>query len=260
LTLEVDGSVHLRLFESAAAARIAHRQGVCRLLWLSQRERLRQTERELTARLKSACLQWALLHPGATCAGLIRDVLQAAGHRALAPRDAADIRTAADFTATAQSLGPRLAESVNRLAELATTCIDQGRALSESLARAPAAWKAAVTDMQTQLEALLPPGFLVHTPPARLNRLPAYLRAMRLRLEKLSRSPARDAQALAELAPLLAEWREAWARRPDDPALQDFRWQLEELRIALFAQEVRTLEPTSVKRLSRRWAEIRPVV
>ncbi len=259
LTLEADGSVHLRLFESSAATRAAHRQGVCRLLWLSQRERLRQTERDLAARLKTACLQWGLLHPGETCAGLIRDLLQAACRVALAPRDAADVRTAADFAATAQALGPRLADSVNRLAELAATCIDQGRALRESLARAPAAWRDAVADMQTQLDALLPPGFLAHTPPARLNRLPAYLKAMRLRLEKLSRSPARDAQAMAELVPLLADWRAACARRPDDPALQDFRWQLEELRIALFAQEVRTVEPTSVKRLAKRWAEISAV-
>ncbi|MFN3594163.1 MAG: ATP-dependent RNA helicase HrpA [Thiobacillaceae bacterium] len=257
LAIQTDGTVHLRLLESFAAARAAHRLGVCRLLWLSQRERLKQSERDLAARLKAACLHWGLLRAGETCAGLIRDLLAAACLSALAPRDAADIRTAADFATTAQTLGPRLAGAIDRLAELTATCLDQANALREALARAPAAWRDAVADMQGQLDALLAPGFLVHTPPARVGRLPAYLKAMRLRLEKLARHPARDAQAMAALAPLLADWRAAHARRPDDPDLQDFRWQLEELRIALFAQEVRTPEPVSVKRLTRRWAEIR---
>ena len=260
LTLEADGSVYLRLHESPAAARAAHRLGVCRLLWLCQRERRKQTERDLAARLKTACLQWGMLRPGETCPGLIRDLLVAACLLALAARDAADIRSAADFATTAQALGPRMAEGVERLVGLTTTCLDQASSLREALARAPAAWKAAVADMQRQLDALLPPGFLVHTPTTRLARLPAYLKAMHLRLEKLARNPTRDAQAMAALAPLLADWRTALARRPDDPALQEFRWQLEELRIALFAQEVRTAEPTSVKRLAKRLAEIREVV
>ena len=111
--------------------------------------------------------------------------------------------------------------------------------------------------MRSQLDELIRPGFLLDPPNRYLNRLSAYLRAMELRLEKLDKAPSRDAQAMAEMAPLLAAWRAPRRAGRDAAALEDFRWRLEELRIALFAQEVRTLEPVSVKRLMKRWQELR---
>jgi ATP-dependent helicase HrpA len=256
LEATADGGVRLRLFDGPAAARAAHRLGVSRLLWRAHPGLLRQTERDLASRLKTTCLQWGLIHSGSDGAALLRDILHAACIAAI-PGDLADIRSLEAYQATAQESRPRLAAEAAKVAAIAADCIDRAQRLRQRLAQAPSAWNDAVADMRAQLDALIHPGFLHGTPGQRLPRLPAYLKAMELRLDKLDKAPARDAQAMAEMAPLLAAWRAPRRRQLDEAALEDFRWRLEELRIALFAQEVRTDAPVSVKRLMKRWEEIR---
>jgi ATP-dependent helicase HrpA len=258
LAANPEGSVSLKLFDSRPTARDAHWRGVCRMVWLAHSALLRQTERDLAASLKPACLQYQLMDKTAGCTGLVRDILLAACLDAC-PTDPAEVRTAAAFTDLAARVRPRLPEAVHRTAGLAADCLSRAHTLQQTLAKAPAAWGEAVLDMQTQLGALVHPGFVADTPPAWLQRIPHYLRAISLRLEKLPKAQARDTQAMREFAPLSMAWtqRRSHQAGPDrDPALEDFRWRLEELRVALFAQEVKTLEPTSVKRLEKRWAEI----
>jgi ATP-dependent helicase HrpA len=115
--------------------------------------------------------------------------------------------------------------------------------------------------MREQLRALVFPGFLAQAPPERLAHLPRYLRAMERRLDKLAGHPERDAQNMRAMAPLLANYSGPPPKRMEDaagltPEMEDFRWRLEELRVGLFAQELKTPEPVSVKRLEKRWAEI----
>jgi len=253
----VDGQVGLRLFDHADEARTAHRLGVARLLWLGFPDFLKQGERDLAARLKPACLQYALMFKGQSCPGLARDVLAAA---VLSTRDVADIRDAAAFAAAALAIRPRLPETVTRLANVATECIAAAHRLDQALAKAPAVWKAAVTDMREQLDALVFPGFLAHHPGERLPHLPRYLKALEMRLAKLPNQTVRDTTAQRDMASLLGAWRNrverARAQGLNDPAVDAFRWQLEELRVSLFAQELKTPEPVSVKRLEKRWADI----
>ncbi|MDP2832025.1 MAG: DUF3418 domain-containing protein, partial [Pseudomonadota bacterium] len=188
---------------------------------------------------------------------LARDVLAAA---MLATREVADIRSQAAFAETAQAIRPRLSETCARLANTTTESIAAAQRLSQALNKTPAVWKVAVTDLREQLDALVFPGFLVAHPGERLAHLPRYLKAMELRLAKLPNQPARDSTAQREMAPLLTAWRNRVERQKaqgqNDPALDAFRWQLEELRVSLFAQELKTPEPVSVKRLEKRWAEI----
>ena len=253
----VEGQVNLRLFDHPDAARAAHRLGVARLLWLGFPDLLKQGERDLAVRLKPACLQYALLFKGVSCLGLTRDLLAAA---LFGLREVADIRGQAAFAEAAQAVRPRLSETSTRLATTATDCLAAAYRLSQALAKAPAAWKSAVTDLREQLDALVFPGFLTAHPGERLAHLPRYLKAMELRLAKLPNQPARDSTAQREIAPLLTAWRSRVerlkAQGQDDPALETFRWQLEELRVSLYAQELKTPEPVSVKRLAKRWAEI----
>nr|WP_230976842.1 ATP-dependent RNA helicase HrpA [Pseudothauera rhizosphaerae] len=119
----------------------------------------------------------------------------------------------------------------------------------------------AVADIQTQVAALLPKDFLVAFPWERLAQFPRYLKGAAIRLDKLRNNPARDAQLLAEWRALAQQWeRERTAKRRagvDDPQIEEFRWLLEELRVGLFAQELKTPMPVSVKRLQKIW-ETRP--
>lgn len=113
-------------------------------------------------------------------------------------------------------------------------------------------------DLQAQLARLMPKQFVLQTPWSQWQHLPRYLKGMQLRLDKWRQDAARDAKLLAELRPLEQRWqrRTTELRGARDPRLDDFRWQLEELRVGLFAQELRTPQPVSVKRLEKVWQSL----
>jgi len=98
------------------------------------------------------------------------------------------------------------------------------------------------------------------TPWERLQDLPRYLKAMQVRLDKCPNNPERDERHASHVAELWARYEERATKlrraHESDPRLEDFRWRLEELRVSLFAQELRTPYPVSFKRLDRLWAEI----
>jgi ATP-dependent helicase HrpA len=118
--------------------------------------------------------------------------------------------------------------------------------------------KEVAEDVAAQLQRLVPKRFVLDTPYAALQHLPRYLKAVTLRLDKLRADPARDAQRLAELRPLEQRWlrRQAELKGASDPKMDDYRWLLEELRVSLFAQELRTPQPVSAKRLDKAWQQM----
>ena len=113
-------------------------------------------------------------------------------------------------------------------------------------------------DVAGQLSRLLPKRFIVDTPWAQLAHLPRYLKAITMRLDKLRSDPTRDAQRLAELRPLEQRYLRHLAERrgAPDARLAEFYWLLEELRVSLFAQDLRTPQPVSVKRLEKAWMQV----
>src|SRR4029079_5257722 len=113
-------------------------------------------------------------------------------------------------------------------------------------------------DATQQLQRLMPKRFLAGTPWTRLQHLPRYLKGIVLRLDKLRADPARDSARMAELKPLEQRfWRRVAERKgTTDERMEDFRWLLEELRVSLFAQELRTPQPVSVKRLQKAWEQL----
>ena len=118
--------------------------------------------------------------------------------------------------------------------------------------------KEVVDDIQAQLQRLMPKRFVLQTPWSQLQHFPRYLKAITLRLDKLRADAARDAKLLSELRPLEQRWsrRVAELKGTPDARIDDFRWQLEELRVSLFAQELRTPQPVSVKRLEKVWSQL----
>jgi ATP-dependent helicase HrpA len=118
--------------------------------------------------------------------------------------------------------------------------------------------KEVAEDIAAQLARLVPKRFVVATPWPQLAHLPRYLKAVVMRLDKLRADPQRDADRLAELRPLEQRyWRVLADRRGTaDARLDEFRWLIEELRVSLFAQELRTPQPVSVKRLEKVWSQL----
>jgi ATP-dependent helicase HrpA len=116
----------------------------------------------------------------------------------------------------------------------------------------------ATADCTQQLQRLLPKQFLTTTPWPQLQHCARYLKAITLRLDKYRADPARDAQRLTELKPLEQKNLRLVAERKgaQDARMLEFRWLLEELRVSFFAQELRTPQPVSVKRLEKVWGQL----
>jgi ATP-dependent helicase HrpA len=144
------------------------------------------------------------------------------------------------------------------VARLFATIAQEAATLPRKLAAARA-FASAVADVEQQLRGLFGKRFVVEVPAAQLAHYPRYLKAIAARLDKLKSDPARDAQRQAEIAALAVPWqREVTARKGvADARLEEFRWLLEELRVSLYAQELRTLMPVSVKRLQKVWDSLR---
>ena len=116
----------------------------------------------------------------------------------------------------------------------------------------------AALDAAQQLQRLMPKRFLHAAPWERLQHLARYLKAITLRLDKYRADPTRDAARLAELRPLEQRYWRLVAERKGvvDDRMLEFRWLLEELRVSFFAQELRTPQPVSVKRLDKAWGQL----
>jgi ATP-dependent helicase HrpA len=162
---------------------------------------------------------------------------------------------AAEFARAVDAGRSRFVLIAQELARTATGILTVHAELQKKLAQTAKAQPPAAADMQQQLARLLAPGWLRATPWARLQHYPRYLKAVAVRLEKLRADPARDARLMAELQPLLTAWLRA--PRPLDAERAQFGWLLEELRVSLFAQQLKTPVPVSAKRLGKLWHSMR---
>ncbi len=115
-------------------------------------------------------------------------------------------------------------------------------------------YREALEEIRRHLDGLIYPGFAREVPLSRLQHFPRYLKAVDIRLQRLRQSPAKDARKAAELAPLWQAYQQrAKKARGRDPELEAFRWLLEELRVSLFAQELKTAQPVSLQRAEAAW-------
>ncbi|MBC7375453.1 MAG: DUF3418 domain-containing protein, partial [Frankiales bacterium] len=106
-----------------------------------------------------------------------------------------------------------------------------------------------VADLRAQLDRLVHPGFVTATGRRRLAELPRYLQAMGVRLDKLPGDPARDRLSTVEVGQVQSELADLRRRLPPSPELDELGWMVEELRISLFAQPMKTRYPVSAKRI-----------
>lgn len=243
--------VEIDIFDEPDVAALKHRAGLRRLVALQIREPLKYLEKNIPDLQKMAMA----FMPLGTADELRDQVIDVALDRAYLsdplPTDAAS------FKARVEEGRTRLNLIAQEVARLAGTVLTEYAAATRKLkdAKPP---KDVAEDIAAQLQRLMPKRFVASTPYAQLQHFPRYLKGITLRLDKLKGDPARDAQRLTELKPLDQRHtrRLAELKGTHDARLDEFRWLLEELRISLFAQELRTPQPVSVKRLEKTWAQI----
>ena len=247
LQKEKDGRIALRLFDTSAAAEQAHRLGVIELMKLQLKEQIKDLNKGIQGFTQAAML---LKHINADT--LRDDLTQAVCDRAFIGEDELPRNEKAfkEQIKRARSRLPAVKEALSRyLQETAAAYAE----LNGKLGKHPLTHL-----MRQRLQTLLAAGFATRTPWAQWPRLPIYLKAMTLRLEKYSSNPARDAAREADIQELEQMWQEKTdglvkQGQPVSDDLAEFKWMIEELRVSLFAQELKTPYPVSVKRLLREW-------
>jgi len=247
LQKEKDGRIALRLFDTSAAAEQAHRLGVIELMKLQLKEQVKDLNKGIQGFTQAAML---LKHINADT--LRDDLTQAVCDRAFIGEDELPRNEKAfkEQIKRARSRLPAVKEALSRyLQETAAAYAE----LNGKLGKHPLTHL-----MRQRLQTLLAAGFATRTPWAQWPRLPIYLKAMTLRLEKYSSNPARDAAREADIQELEQMWQEKTdglvkQGQPVSDDLAAFRWMIEELRVSLFAQELKTPYPVSVKRLLKEW-------
>ena len=257
--LHDDGdSVSLRVHAEREVAQREHPRGVRRLLQRALADRLRQARKQLPVAPKTGLLYAAIESHAPRADGLkdgdrLRADLVDGAFEALTCEGLDGIREAEAFALRREAVGKGLfPEATARLrqAEAILAAVAEARAKLESPLMGWASGN--LDDLRAHLATLTPPGFLRDVPADALRDYPRYLKALALRGERALRDPTRDQARMLELKPFTDAM--AAARRSGrfgEPAWQSLRWDLEELRVSVFAQELGTKRQVSAKRLAR---------
>ncbi len=249
----VDRGTHcdVEVFDSPEEAARIHRAGLRRLFALQLKEPIKYLEKNLPG-LREMAMQYMTLGSQDE----LRDQLIDTALDRACLQDPLPIDDAG-FHARRDEGRSRLNLLAQEIARLVGQILAEYAGLGKKLAQAKP-FAAAHADMTAQLGALVGKRFVIDTPYPQLAHFPRYLKGIAMRIDKLKADAARDARQLAEFAPLNQQYLRALSQRGGaaDARLTEFRWLLEELRISLFAQELRTPMPVSVKRLHKVWESL----
>ncbi|MBX3587598.1 MAG: ATP-dependent RNA helicase HrpA [Ramlibacter sp.] len=258
--VDAGDAVTLEVLDEPELAAARHRSGLRRLFAIQVRDALKYLEKNIPELQKMAVAfmqvgRGADGSGGGTLEELRDQIIDVALDRAFLldplPTDEASFKRRVD-----EGRG-RLTLIANEVARLAATILVEYAAAARKI-KDTKGQPEVTADTAQQLQRLMPKRFLAVTPWPQLQHFARYLRAITLRLDKLRADPARDAARLAELRPQEQRYWRLVAERKGavDERMQEFRWLLEELRVSFFAQELRTPQPVSVKRLDKAWAQL----
>jgi ATP-dependent helicase HrpA len=251
LVLAEEG-IAMRLLDTRPGADAATRAAVVELIALQLKGALRPWEKGPPSFVQTA-LQ---LKTAVGTDALLQDTLAAIRGRAFLGDDPVprNERQFAEQLKRARTRLPAVADGAFRLLDAIAV---EHRAVSQRIAALPRNLSRLGGDIALQRDRLVYPGFVSATPWPQLGHVPRYLKALDRRLAKYPENPARDAKHASSVAEL---WERYRARLEADRArgraeldLEAFRWLIEELKVSLFAQELRTPFPVSYKRLEKAW-------
>ena len=258
--IDAGDAVTIEVFDEPDVAEAKHRAGLRRLFSLQIKDALKYLEKNIPDLQKMAVSfmqvgKSADGSGGGTIDELREQIVAVALDRAflLDPWPTHEL----DFKRRVEEGRGRLTLIANEVARLAANILTDYAVAARKIKDTRNAAEAS-TDAAQQLARLMPKRFLIQSPWGALQHFARYLKAITARLEKYRADPTRDAARLTELRPLEQRYWRLVAERKGvvDERLQEFRWLLEELRVSLFAQELRTPQPVSVKRLEKAWAQL----
>ncbi|MDH5712075.1 MAG: DUF3418 domain-containing protein, partial [Gammaproteobacteria bacterium] len=204
--------------------------------------------------IQNLCLKYADL---GRCEELKQDIIDVVIEQCFMQQP---IGTQAAFTSAMESGRGMIDDAVREYCQLLNEILDQYKVIKKAMKNPPLTLLDVVSDIQNQLAALFPEHFLTKIDRQWLKHYPRYLNAINKRLDKAQQDASRDRPHRLHIADL---W-QAYIKRHDtlekqhlvSEQLEHYRWMLEEYRVSLFAQELKTQFPVSEKRLKTYWNEI----
>ena len=238
----------LDVFDDPQIALQAHQHGLVRLFKIALREQVKFLEKNLHDLTRLSMLYLPLGSQEKLRDQIIDCAIERACLAEPWPTDAES------FDVRRQEGRAKLGLLAQEVARLAGAVLTEWAALQRKLPQAKA-YAGTYQDVQSQSQQLVPSDFVSRIPYAQLGHVPRYLKAAIARIDKLRTDPARDAKLMSEMAAMLTQYTRARStlKGAEDKGMDEFYWMLEELRVALFAQELRTPMPVSVKRLQKAW-------
>ena len=248
----VDHQTHcdIEVFDDPEMARKIHRQGLRRLFAIPMRETIKSLQKQLPG---SRDIGLLFMNIGSSDV-LMTQIIELALDRSclMEPLPTND----ATFKVRLDAGKPKLALISQEIARHALASLQAFADVQKKMSSLKALSNSAHADVTQQIQKLIHAQFIAETPYESLVHIPRYLKAIILRIEKLRSNPSRDAQLQSEWQSIYNPWIKLIQSQKVyggsvDGRLDDIRWQLEELRVALFAQELKTPTPMSTKRLQK---------
>lgn len=252
LKLDKDGKIGLRLFDTPELAEYEHRQGVIALMKLQMKEQIKDLQKGIHDFTKIA-----LIFKHIPSDFLKEQITHAVCNRAFIGEDALprDEKTFKEQIKKARSRIGAVKVAINEhLLATATAYAELQGNISSG--KPPLCGV-----LKTQCQSLLHDNFITQTPYEQWVRMPIYIKAMTARMDKYSNNPARDTAREADIQALYEKWQNKINdlqknNQPISGCLKTFFWKIQELRVSLFAQELKTPYPVSLKRLNKEWDEM----
>ncbi|TNF39165.1 MAG: DUF3418 domain-containing protein, partial [Gammaproteobacteria bacterium] len=245
--------VALRLFASRAEAELQQYEGLRQLFSNALNEQIRHLRSQLPG-IQQLCLQYASI---GKCDDLKQDIITFIIDQLFTRHP---VSSPEEFQTVVDAGRSQMFTQAKEVCTLLGEILGIYQQLRKSLKHPPLAWLDAINDMQEQLQQLIHTHFLLTTDPQWLQHYPRYLKGIQKRLDKLQDNPQRDRQNRLIMHNLWDNYRQraqhARQQHIRSPQLDHYRWMLEEYRISLFAQELKTLFPISDKRLKDYWNNI----
>lgn len=242
----------IEVFDEEEKARKVHHEGVLRLFSLALKDSIKYLSKNLLEFQKVSMLYMPL--------GSVEHLRDHWLSLAIARSAFSDglPKTEAQFNAKVVEAKSRLNLIAQEIGRMLLNTLTEYSALTKKLQTLNKAFPEAIEDIQHQMAWLMPKDFLIKHPWEQLSHFPRYIKAASVRLDKARNDLARDRQNMQDIKALQLQWVRAVSqlRDQEDPSLTQFAWQLQELRVSLFAQELRTPMPVSVKRLQKAWETI----
>ena len=248
-----DDSVSIVVVDTPLLAKEIHHDGLKRMYLLSAKQQIKYLTKNLP-NIQKICMSYATI---GNCNDLKEAIVNASVEQSFfSSRNI--VRSHKNFEETLQQGNSSLVNNANEICEIIYNVFESYNEIKKQLKKNNKPnWLVSLTDIQSQLNNLIYEDFIYYTPFEQLKNYPRYLQAIQQRLDKLQQVAERDRQYTKQLSLYWDHFIEHNEEHYDNPVFSLFRWMLEEYRVSLFAQGLKTKIPVSEKRIEKQWQEVK---